>query len=114
TISLFQLNPHRLADITKLWADKINSLYMLPNNAGRLMEQDAFIDLGTLLLREGFDTEHMIDFFLKALSIDPSSIPPEEKRMKYLVSDDTMDRVKKMMKAIRSKGRPILLFHHKS
>lgn len=114
TIALFQLNPHRLADITKLWANQINSLYMLPNNTGRLMEQNAFIDLGTLLLREGFDTEHMIDFFLKALSIDPNSVPPEEKRMKYVVSEDTMARVTKMMRAIRTKGRPILLFHHKS
>lgn len=114
TISLFQLNPHKLSDITKLWADKINALYMLPNNTSRLIEQNAFIDLGTLLLREGFDTEHMIDFFLKALSIDPNSVVPEEKRMKYLVNDDTKERVKKMMRAIRTKNRPILLFHHKS
>jgi len=114
TISLFQLNPHKLADITKLWADKINALYMLPNNTGRLIEQNAFIDLGTLLLREGFDTEHMIDFFLKSLSIDPDSVAPEEKRMKYLVSDDTKERVEKMMCAIKTRKRPILLFHHKS
>lgn len=114
TISLFQLNPHRLAEITKTWSDKINALYMLPNSTNRLMEQNAFIDLGTLLLREGFDTEHMIDFFLKSLSIDPNSVPPEEKRMKYLVNNDTKEKISKIMRAIRTKNRPILLFHHKS
>lgn len=113
-ISLFQLNPHRLADITKVWADKINSLYMLPNNTSRLMEQDAFIDLGTLLLRDGFDTENMMDFFLKALSLDPESIRPKNKRLKYSCSEGTIDNIKKVMNTIRTKGRKILLFHHKS
>jgi hypothetical protein len=110
-IALFQLSPHRLADITRLWADKIDSLYMLPNSSSRLFEQNAYIDLGTLLLRDGFDTENMMDFFLKSLSVDPNTVAPEDKRIKYQVSEETLPQIQKIMRAIRSKGRPVLLFH---
>lgn len=113
-ISFFQLNPHSLADITKQRADKIDHLYMLPSSTSKLMENDAFIDLGTLLLREGFNTEHMIDFFFKALSIDPTTVPNEEKRMKYTISEGPINQIKEVMDSIKSEGRPILLFHHTS
>jgi len=114
TISFFQLNPHNLADITKQRSEKIDHLYMLPSSTSKLMENDAFIDLGTLLLKEGFNTEHMIDFFLKSLSIDHTTVPIEEKRMKYTISEDPINQIKEMMKSIKSEGRPILLFHHTS
>jgi hypothetical protein len=113
-VSLFQINPHNLVDITRQRADKIDHLYMLPSNTSILFEHDAFIDLGTLLLREGFDTENMIDFFFKALSIDPTTVPIEEKRMKYIVSEEPKNQIQEMMKTINPENRPILLFHHTS
>jgi len=113
-VSFFQLNPFRVGSITKQWEGKIDNIYMLPHKLPKLGDFDAFIDLGTLLLREGFDTEHMIDFFFKALSIDAASVPPEKKRMKYNVPPAVADGVHKVFQTIRWKGRPILLFHRTS
>jgi hypothetical protein len=114
TVSLFQLNPYQLSDITRQWSDKIDHLYLLPNNVTKLMEQDAFVDLGTMLLREGFDTEPMIDFFFKALSVDPNSVLDKNKRIKYTVGDETATQIQEVMREVKSHLRPVLLFHHKS
>lgn len=113
-VTLFQLNPHSLAEITRQHANDISQLYMLPANLPRLLEQDAFIDLGTLLLREGFDTENMMDFYLKALSVNPQSVPSTEKRIRYIPDYDSIMSASQIMEIVRSKKRPILLFHHSS
>ena len=110
-ISFFQLDPNDLCDITRQYAEKINHLYMLPNNLTLLLQQDAYIDFGTLILRDGFDKEHMMDFFLKSFSIDPQSVPIENKRMKYSVSEDVAMEIKKIIQKIRTKNRPLLMFH---
>jgi hypothetical protein len=111
-ISLYQINPYRLGLITKQWQDKYSHIYMLPNKASQLASNDAFIDLGSLILRESFDTQPMIDFFLEALSIDPQEVPPERKRMKFKTTEH--EQIKLAFNNIRLQGRPILLFHHTS
>lgn len=113
-ISFFQLTPQKLAPITRQWADKIDHLYVLPSNTHRLMDQDAFVDLGGLLARDGFNTEHMFDFYLKALSLDPKRFDDSTKRIKYQLPEQPLKQIQQVMDAIRSKGRPILLFHHTS
>jgi hypothetical protein len=113
-IVLYQLNPYRVGPITKQWHPKFNQVFMLPNRLSRLIEHDAFIDLGTLLLRENFDTQPMIDFFFEAMSIDPQTVPEDRKRIKYKLNDNTVDAAKKVFHNIRALGRPILLFHHTS
>ena len=113
-ISFFQLDPNGLADITKQYTDKINHLYMIPNDLTMLVQQDAYIDLGTLLLRDGFNTQHMIDFFFRSLSIDPETVPAENKRMVYDIDKDVLKQTDEVMNIIKSKKRPILLFHHTS
>lgn len=111
-VDLFQINPYRTFPITREWHPKFQQIYMLPNKLSALMQYDGFIDLGTLLLRKNFDTQPMIDFFLEALSIDPTEVPNEFKRNKYLVSPEIDLQIEKIFEKIRSKRRPILLFHH--
>ena len=111
-ISFYQINPYRLGSITKQWQDKYSHIYMLPNKASQLASNDAFIDLGSLILRESFDTQPMIDFFLEALSIDPQEVPPERKRMKFQAQKQ--EQIELAFNNIRLQGRPVLLFHHTS
>lgn len=113
-ITLFQLSPYRTRAITRQWRNKFEHVYMLPNKLPKLLKHDAFIDLGGMLLRDNFDKVPMIDFYLEACSIDPASVPEERKRMTYEVNEDIHNGIKKVFKAIRTKGRPILLFHHTS
>ncbi len=110
-ISLYQLNPYRVGSITKQWHPKFSKVFMLPNRLSRLVQHDAFVDLGTLLLREEFDTQPMIDFFYQAMSIDPATVPVENKRIKYQRKEETVAKIDKVFKNIRALGRPILLFH---
>jgi len=111
-ISLFQINPYRLNVITQRWAGKFKHIHLLPNCLTKLVENDAFIDLGTLILRENFGNQPMIDFFLEALSVDPKKVAPERKRMQFRPSDVAMEHFKPIFHNLRLKGRPILLFHH--
>lgn len=110
-ISLYQLNPYRVGSITRQWHPKFNSVFMLPNRLSRLVQHDVFVDLGTLLLRDEFDTQPMIDFFYQAMSIDPATIPVENKRIKYQLKEETVAKMDKVFNNIRALGRPILLFH---
>lgn len=112
-VSFYQINPYRLATITRQ-SPHIDRIYMLPNRLIRLSENDAFVDLGTLLMRENFGKQPMIDFFLESLSIDPQTVPPEQKRMKYRLDTEALLRTKKVLNNVRTRGRPILLFHHTS
>ena len=111
-VTFFQLNPYGLQNINQQFADKIDHLYVLPSNMVNLLQQDVYIDLGTILLREGFDTENIMDFFLKSLSINPTSVPDKEKRIRFSVPEDVQRHTEKMFRAIRTKKRPVLLFHH--
>jgi ADP-heptose:LPS heptosyltransferase len=113
-ITLYQLNPYRVGPITKQWQAKFSKIFMLPNRLSRFMDHDGFVDLGTLLLREDFDTQPMIDFFYQAMSIDPDTVPVERKRIKYTLKDETVAKCKNILHNIRALGRPILMFHHTS
>jgi ADP-heptose:LPS heptosyltransferase len=112
--SFYQLNPYRVAPITRQSTGLFQHIYMLPNRLERLMEHDAFIDLGTLLLRDNFGTQPMIDFFLEALSINPATVPNDRKRMKYQLDPAALQKIQRVFNIVRSKGRPILLFHRTS
>ena len=111
-IGFYQLNPYRVGPITKQWHPKFNQVFMLPNRLSRLVEYDAFVDLGTLLLRENFDTQPMVDFFFEALSIDPKTVPPERKRIKYKLNEDAVAMADNIFRNFRALGKPILMFHH--
>jgi len=113
-ISFYQLNPYRVAPITKQWHGKFQHIYMLPNRLARLVENDVFVDLGTLLLRDNFDNQHMIDFFFEALSLDSAQVPSEAKRTKYKILPEVDAELNKAFNILKGKGRPILLFHRTS
>jgi len=113
-ISFYQLNPYRVASITKQWKGKYQHLYLLPNRLEKLVCHDTFIDLGTLLLRDNFGSQPMIDFFFEALSIDPKTVPDERKRIKFRLNEDAVKQARKIFNTIRARGRPILLFHRTS
>lgn len=112
--SFYQLNPYRVASITRQSSGQFQHIYMLPNRLSRFMEHDAFIDLGTLLLRDNFGCQPMIDFFFEALSIDSSTVPDERKRTKYKLNPNVSANIDNVFNVARSRGRPILLFHRTS
>jgi ADP-heptose:LPS heptosyltransferase len=116
SITMFQLNPMRLAPITKQWHPKFQQIFMMPNRHQRLLDHDMFIDFGSLLLRENFGNQPMIDFFFEALSIDSESVPLERKRIKYKLPENSElnKKLDQVFNVIKSQGKPILLFHHKS
>lgn len=114
SISFFQFHPLRVVEITYSHFNKIKDLRRLPEKASLLMEHDAYIDFGDLLAKEGFDAEPMIDFFLKGFSIDPTTVADKDKRIKFEILPESVQNVQRIMKAIRSKGRPVLLFHRSS
>jgi ADP-heptose:LPS heptosyltransferase len=113
-ITFFQLSPYRTRAITKQWRNKFSHVYMLPNKLSKILEYDAFIDLGGMLLRENFDKMPMIDFYLEACSIDPASVPQEKKQMTYKVDEDVQVAMERVFRNIRAQRRPVLLFHHSS
>ena len=115
SIALHQLSPYRTGMITKKWHPKFQNVYMMPNRLSRLMEYDAYIDLGGLLLHEGFDSMPMMDFYLKAMSINPESIPAKMKSIKYTPENHSSEKIKGLISRIKHfKKKPVLLFHHRS
>lgn len=112
-VSFFQLNPMRMGPITAK-REELKNVYILPNQLPRLTYHDAYIDLSSIIVRENFSTLPMTDFFLQALSVDPESVPDKEKRIKFSYDPESVLQIDHVMKVLRSKGRPILLFHHKS
>ena len=113
-ISFFQINILKTASITKHWLDKVNNIYMLPSNLVLLLMQDAYVDLGTFVLNEDFDTTHLYDFYLKCFAIDPATVPVEEKRIKYNIPDELKEDAKEMLNEYNKENRPLLMIHHTS
>jgi len=114
TIAFFQLNPMRMAPITKQWHPQFQQIYMLPNRMQRLVEYDAYIDFGSLLMRENFGNQPMIDFFFEALSIDAKTVPDERKRLSFKLSQEPNQNMDRIFSVLKSQKRPLLLFHHRS
>ncbi len=114
TVRLFQFDPYKHMTITLQYQEKFDNLLVLPSTLGALVQHDAYIDLGSMLTRENFDNRPMIDFFLESLSIDPQEVPAERKRMKYSVNPETDAQIEDVFQKIRTKKRPILLFHRTS
>ena len=95
TISFFQVNHYKLREVNKQY--DVDNFYTLPSNLTLLLQQDAYIDLGTLeivnvspelrcknlQIQEDFQSKNLVDFFLQALSINSDEVPNEYKRISY-------------------------------
>ncbi len=68
----------------------INNIIYLPIQLSSLMEYDLVIDLSAMIIRESFNDRPMVDFYLKNMAIDPSSVSNEEKRIKLKTSDKSV------------------------
>ena len=113
-ISFFQINTIRTAEITKQWSDKVNNIYMLPSNLVLLLAQDAYVDLGTFVMHDDFDEKNLFDFYLEAFAVDPTTVPVEEKRIKFDVSEELKMDAKDLLSEFNKENRPLLLVHHSS
>lgn len=81
-ISFFKINP---IDITNQY-NTIDNVYAMPCKLSLLLEHDAFVDLGPVKdenIQKDWETMNMIDFYFKVFSINPETVPVENKRMKY-------------------------------
>lgn len=112
-VTFFQLNPMRMGPITAQ-RKQLRNIFILPNKMTRFAYHDAYIDLSSLILRETFNEQPMIDFFFDAMSIPSESVPNEKKRIKFSYDPQSVLQIEHIINVLRTKKRPILLFHHKS
>lgn len=64
----------------------INNIHFLPASLDCLLEYDAYVDLDFMIMREEFNNQPLIDFYLEALSISKLGVADEKKRV-FLVID---------------------------
>lgn len=113
-VMFFQTNPAHLNVITAHHATKIERLYMLPRTVADLCLSDFYIDLSEFVILDGFDKCPIVDFYLKALSINPEEVPPELKRNIYKINRSKLFFIEEKIEEANKENRPILMFHYGS
>lgn len=113
TFNLFQLNPHRMAPITKQWKHLYDNIGTLPMNLSLFYQHDAFMDFGGLLMVKSFDSQPMFDFFLEGFSMKGTSISEDRKRLKYttMPATDFINSILSKHIRKRSDGRKVIMVH---
>ena len=113
-IDLLQATNILTEPITSQWKQYYQQTIILPINLKQLLEYDAIVDLGAFLEHPLFNKLPMIDFFMKALSLDYTQIPAEEKRNKLKTKKEADQYVEEILANVKFFKKPILLFHHAS
>lgn len=96
------------------WESLFNQIYLLPAHLSDLQKHDAYIDLGSIILREELSQEPMVDVLLKSFGLDPEKVPPDKKRIRYSIPEASGKLLDQVINTIKFHERPILLFHSKS
>lgn len=92
---------------------RINGILPYPSPASILLNFDAYIDLGAMIIWDIFNDRPMFDFYLSAFGIKHETIPPYLKRTKLFYDIDPNSYTSKFMDGMRL-GRPLLLFNPES
>ena len=107
-IGIFTLRPRGLPILRQ--ETIVNEIYLMPAPAELLFQYDAVVDLSNMTGWPIFKQE-MIDFYLQAMSIDPQSVSPEEKRCFVKLNELVVRELEPVVKALKTTGRPLLLYH---
>ncbi len=107
-IAIFTLRPRGIPIIRQ--ETIVDEIYFMPSPVSVLMEFDAYVDLSRMTGWPIFKQE-MIDFYLQAMSIDPTGVPPEEKRCFVKLNERVARELHPVVKALKCSGRRLLLIH---
>ncbi len=107
-IGVFTLRPRALPILKQ--ETIVNEIYLMPAPAELLFQYDAVVDLSNMTGWPIFKQE-MVDFYLQAMSIDPKTVPPEEKRCFVKLNERIVRELETVIKALKSAGKPLLLYH---
>ena len=108
SIGVFTLRPRAIPILRQ--ETIVDEIYLMPSPAELLFRYDAVVDLSNMTGWPIFQQE-MVDFYLEAMSIEPKSVPSEEKRCFVKINERVARELEPVVKALRCAGRPLLLFH---
>lgn len=112
-IVLYQLIPKHIFPIT-VQDPIIHHVVGMPAPVSRLEKHDLYLDFGGMIVWENFNNQPMIDFYLEELGLDKTKISPNDKRCSIKLSDQAAFDMDEIIKVIKHRGRPVLLFQHHS
>lgn len=111
--TLYQMIPKHVMGIS-FQEPIVKAVVGLPASLDKLEAHDVYIDFGGMIVWENFNNQNMIDFYLEELGLDKNAVPASAKRCVVKLSDQSAYETEEMLKALRSRGRPLLLFQHHS
>ncbi len=107
-IGIFTLRPRGLPILKQ--ETIVNEIYLMPSPTELLFSYDAYVDLSCMtgwpIFRQPF-----MDFFINAFSIDPQSVPKEQKRCFIKLNERVARELEPLIRSLKSSGKPLLLFH---
>lgn len=92
----------------------VKNVFGLPLPVSSLLTYDAVADFSSMVLRDNFDNQPMVDFFLESLGVDPKTVSNEEKRPFIKINEHIKQNnewVFKILKHSTNVNRPLLLLH---
>ncbi len=107
-IGIFTLRPRAIPILKQ--ETIVNEIYLMPSPIELLFNYDAYIDLSRMTGWPIFRQE-MVDFYLQAMSIDPKSVAPEQKRCFVKINERVKQEIDMYIKALKTSRRKLLLFH---
>ncbi len=107
-IGIFTLRPRAIPILKQ--ETIVNEIYLMPSPTELLFSYDAYIDLSRMTGWPIFKQE-MVDFYLQAMSIDPKSVAPEQKRCFVKLNERVKQEIDIYLKALKASKRKLLLFH---
>jgi hypothetical protein len=112
-VDLHQLNPARIHHINSQWQAVARHVFSMPTPLELFLAYDVYFDFGGLLMLEDFNDTPMMDFYLRGLSLDPTSVDDSKKVPLYAPAVEADKEIEMLMKRVRKRanGRPVLLFH---
>lgn len=94
----------------------VNQVVYLPITVEKICEYDVVIDNSAMIIRDNFNNQPMIDFYLETMAIDSKSVPDSEKRCFIKLSQRANRKLELIEKTLRqnSKTNLVLLHTHSS
>ena len=90
----------------------VQQLFYMPIPVKDILEYDLLVDNSAMVIRDNFGTQHMIDFYLETLAIDPKTIANDEKRVYIKNSDLSARNFDIALKTARLKPEDKLILLH--
>ncbi|MDD5457603.1 MAG: glycosyltransferase [Candidatus Margulisbacteria bacterium] len=112
-IDVFQLLIKKNHQLYEKYQKKgvIHKIHSIPAPLYQLFQYDAYIDLSGFIMREEFNNQPMMDFYLEAMSIDKETVSRADKRIKLAVDPEINKSITEYLNIFKDNNRKMLLFH---